>query len=271
MKNILNIIVALALVMIFFSCEEEEFTDVPDARYEYVGISTNRIDSEVFEGSGDNSSKIPVDVIFGNDVQAGRDVTVTFEIDNSSTAVLGEDFKISGATVSGNTFTVTIPSDSYLANFEIETITNFDEEDNLTLNINIVDAEGVNIGHPLDDSFSILIEDDDCAFISDDYVGVANAVAGTYEHKSEFTYNGDNNYTLTNWWGYGQDVTFDVNPAPDALSINVPTQIISIGGYPSTLTGAGIVSTCGKSMNMDFELVYGGNGKTYKVNIVYSF
>lgn len=271
MKNIFNIIAICALVVVFFSCEEEEFTDTASAKYEYVGISNNRITNTVFEGSGDNTSIIPIEVLFGNDVKPGRDITVTFEIDNSSTAVLGKDFVINGANVSGNTFTVTIPSDTYLANFEIETITNFDEENDIDLTINLIDADGVNIGHPLDQSFSILIEDDDCAFVTDDYVGVANAVAGTYEHESEFTYNGDNNYTLTNWWGYGQDVTFDVNPAPDALSIDVPTQIVNIAGYPSTLTGAGIISTCGKSMDIDFELVWGGNGKTYNVNIVYSF
>jgi hypothetical protein len=277
MKSIINIVAICTLAVVFFSCEKEEFTDVASAKYEYVGISDNRIANKVFEGSGDNTSKIPVEVLFGNDVKAGRDITVTFEVDNSSTAVLGEDFVIKGANVSGNTFTVTIPSDSYLANFEIETITNFDEADDLNLKINLVDADGVNVGYPLDKSFSFVIEDDDCAFVSDNFTGTASATEiygpdDTYgPYDAEFTYNGNNNFTMTNFWDWGADVSFNVDPSPEALTITVPNQTILLGGYPSTVEGTGIINTCGTAFLMTVDVMYGGNGNTYSFDAEYTF
>lgn len=141
MKNIfkLNIILAM-LILVVSSCEEEEKLAYKGSSQVYF-FDSSISELFLFTGAGQEEEFL-VDVnLLGQAV--GSDITVTVEVDESSTAVEGVHYEFT-------TNTVTIPAGEYGAQLPITALLDgFNGDPELTVNLvlNIVSAQGVEVAN----------------------------------------------------------------------------------------------------------------------------
>lgn len=276
MKRYLYIII-IPLLLLTISCNREQ--DYASAKFEYVGFASSRLPSNVPEGTGETISEIEVPLRYGNGVSPGRELPVTIEIDPASTAVLGKDFNLEGVSASDSKFEVTVPKDASSKSFMIKTISNYDKEENRQLILNIVSApEGVNKGYPLDATYVVNIQDDDCEFVADEFKGDAQTTEiyvgddpyGPY--VTSFINDNGNTFTLSNFLDATDDlIVFNIDPDPTALTVEVPYQDFDYVGYDASVEGSGRVNTCGKSITVTLNLKIPSVGYEEEFDVEYVF
>lgn len=240
MKNIKYIISVICLTVFAVSCSDrEEFEDLPSADYRYVGMVSQQIPNgnTVFEGTGVSSASIDVPLYYYLGEGGGGEITISVE-----GASLGEDFLVPNASgTSGQSFTVTLPSDTTATFFTIEPITNDVQNDNKPITLSITGLpEGVFAGAPVSAEETITILDDDCPYGFGTFVGTASVIengsVGPYDVVT--TEVAPNTVTTDNFWDSGITATFVFVPCDG--SVQVPQQSTPAFGDPDgNIVGSG--------------------------------
>ncbi len=159
MKN--QIVYSLVVwVMIFTSCDREEFDDLAPASLQYVGFVGTQVPGSVDEGTG-TSESVSVPLFFN--LNGTEDIEVTFAVRGS--AALGEHFTVPAATATtDSTFTINVtPSFTFEAPIVIETVPNAVDGPDLELMAVIIQTPtDVYTRYPFEeDGFALMIMDDD--------------------------------------------------------------------------------------------------------------
>lgn len=239
MRKLSLIILSVLTIVLLNSCKNGQ--DLPSAKYEYVGVPGAKVPSTIFEGTDGVESKAVVPVYYGSDVEPGQAVTVTFTVASSSNAVIGTNVMIEGADVSGQSFTVTVPADTFATSFTIVSVPNNDQNDDINVVFDISSVSGgVNIGYPFDSNASIVILDDDCPYDFDAFLGTAAVVEnGSYgPYPANMTKVATNKIATDNFWDTGATVTMTLVPCDG--SVDVPLQTYD---YFGTDPNGTVVST----------------------------
>ncbi|WP_421869508.1 hypothetical protein [Marinoscillum sp.] len=279
-KYIYSLIILLAACLV--ACDRVEFDDLASAEYQYVGVSSQTAPTSVTEGSG-ASNVVEIPLLY--DVSSSSDVDITFTV--TGTAELGTHFNVVNAkSTSGNTFTITLPADTFALAVQIETIPNYDESTvgNLTFSAEITDTPAdVYPGTPLKSAFTMEIIDDDCPFIAADYNGTVaveevDDVFGGGSYTTTITQLSGNTYEVTDYaatvFGPGFSFQFTVDPSdPTNLIIDVPTQTFDAFGDTwevSDIEGD-LVNTCGLQLTVSTNVFDQGGGFDLNINVTSTY
>lgn len=269
MKKLLSIF-SLSLLLLIVSCKDESYGPTI---YEFATIDTSDIPESVAE---DSDETVTIPIVYGGTLSNATTFTVNYKIEGGT---YGTDYVVVGG--SAATGSVSIPAgttgDKAVGLIEIKPVADLKAEDNVELTITLVDASnGLSLGFPGAKTYTLTVEDDDCEYIEDDFVGVAAGRefyddGSTYPsdpdapgYPVEFTSTGTNELQMDNFWGSGYHVSFTVNPT--TLEVTVPDQDIEDGFH---VKGTGKVSTCGKTITLTIDM--NGPGYTGTFDNVYSF
>jgi hypothetical protein len=234
-----NIYITLSLILAIFivGCEEDR------AIYDGAPIlNFANATGDYFVAQENNTYILPVWLTKASN----KDVTVSLEVKESSTATLGEDFVITNQTI-------TIPAGQLKGEFEISTKFDDASVDGKTavFSINSSNAEVANFRT----DFSLAIKKS-CPL--DDFPGTFNFNSSIF--GAEFPVEivdgpSANTFTLIDVYGAGQDVTFTVN---DDFTVSVPSQDAWISGTygQAQVTGkpGSKVDPCSGTLTLVWEL-----------------
>lgn len=262
--------ILLLVVWVAFSCTPDDSVD--SATHNYAGIRISGLASSILEDAG---AAVQIPVYFGGEIENPESFTVSYTITGG---VYGDDYTVVGGT--GATGSVTVPAGATGSTarglIQVLPVADLEEEDDVTLKITLNETSNGNaIGYPLKGSFSLKIEDDDCALVEADFVPqtaqsrevytsstypgsgtTCEGVASRY--CTDFTKIADNEWEMDNLWNAGWVVTVNVDPA--TLTVSIPETQITDFGSDWTITGEGTISTCGKKIIITIHLtdtVYG--------------
>jgi hypothetical protein len=224
--------------------------------HEYAGIDTSSIPVSVTEDSGE---QVSIPVVYGGTLSNPTAFTVNYKIEGG---VYGTDYTVvGGSSASG---TVSIPAgatgDKAVGDFKIVPVADTKTEPNVELTITLVDASnGLSMGYPAAKSYVLTVEDDDCEYVADDYVGAAGGrefysdgseyPAGAPDYTVNFTSTGTNEFKMDDFWDSGWEMTFTVDP--NTLEVTVPLQDLPSNYH---VEGTGKVSTCSKVITIETHL-----------------
>ncbi len=274
MKNIKLFILFLAVLVVATSCaDREDFDDLASADYKWVGLtspeSSNTSVASIFEGNGSVPGFVTITVSTGGALTNDNNIDVAIEF--SGEATFGEDFVIVDASnvsnVSTKGMTVTIPADTLVTSFQVQTITNVELESDRSVALEIVsNSMDYAIGYPRKQALNLIILDDDCEFIlEDDFTGAnetnENSVGlfgenGPYD--ANVTIIEATTLSIGNVFDFGWEVLAVLNPADNTLSISSqgPFSALSCGA-PITdwfIEGTGQLSPCTTAIALDLDV-----------------
>lgn len=243
-KYIFTAVVALTA----FACNNNDTFE--SAFRQYVGINSVGLSKSI--GEDDGSVTIPVK--FGGDFKNASAITVAYTV---SGGTYGTDYTIDGG--SGASGTVTIPAGELAdakATIKIVPVADFITEEDVPLTVTITSVTGgdnLQIGYPLNPTFSVTIADDDCDYVFANLTGVAESMEiyadseyGPYD--TEFSEVSENRVSLDNFWDSGMEIEFIYHP--DDRSVEVVDQTWSQYGFTWNIEGSGKMNTCGNSLKV---------------------
>jgi len=276
--NFLRIQLYIALIglFVFSSCsdDKEDFDDIASADYKWVGLTSasgaasNEI--EIPEGNGAVFNSTTVTLSTGGVLENNSNIQVDIEF--SGAAVFGEDFMIASSpnvsNVSTSGMTVTIPADTLVTSFQVQTITNIEQQPNRSVSFEIVsNSLGYSIGYPRKEMVAVGIIDDDCDFVlADDFTGPSETFENSVGLFGEFCcYDAQvsliNSTTLLigNVFDFGWEVIAVLDPADNSLTISPQGPYAGLScGDPITdwqVSGTGALSPCTTSISLDLNVV----------------
>jgi hypothetical protein len=286
MKNLISKLFLGALVVFLASCEAEEYTDVASAEYHWVGMSLPSAAASAItiqEGNGASFNQTTITLRTGGTLSNEENITVDFEF--SGDATLNDDFVIiGGSNVTASGFSVTIPSGSLTASFQVRTVTNVIEESNRAVTITMVsNSEDLAMGYPRKKAVTVTIADDDCSFdLEDDFSGTSSVTeqysASSYgPYDPEVEYDGPNTLIIYNFWDWGWEVEATVDPDDNSV---VLTSLDDSGGGLGGATGChdwtvatvtGVLSPCTKTilLRVTVSSACFGYTSTFNYNIIF--
>jgi len=150
-------ILALIVGVIAFACADDDYES---AFREYVGIKPTGVPTNVSE----NSAGITIPLVYGGNLKNDRPITVNWEVTGGT---YGTDYTVVGA--SASTGTVSIPAGTTfteaISSIVIKGVPDFKNEPDVPLTFTLKSADdGVQVGYPMQVSYSFVIADDDCVF-----------------------------------------------------------------------------------------------------------
>lgn len=254
MKKILKYILILTVLSVFSCTQVQEFDNLAPAKYEYIGVVKQTVPDKIFEGTG-VSTMTNIDVL--HNVVSSGDVQVTFSPTSESTALLGTHFNVPGAAVQGESFTLTVPTDTVRSFFTIETVSNTEEGTDLLLSYEITNVSGgVQGGQPLGAKLEITILDDDCPYGFDNFVGTASVI----ENGSVGPYNvtttevAPNTINIDNFWDEGIPMDIILVPCDGSVIINASTP--AFGDPDGNVVGTGTWDDTNNIIVMDITISF---------------
>jgi hypothetical protein len=251
-----KIFYSAALVLALAACSDEDYNS---AFREYAGIKTTGIPTApVAEGT-----KVVVTVGYGGQVTNATSRTISYKITGGE---YGTDYTVVGGT--GATGTVTIPegpTKDAKVTFEVQSLHDFIEEDDITLTIEITDAAGLQIGYPYQPKVKVTFLDDDCTFDEETWKGTFSALEdyatgsdyGPYDVTFEQDAVDPNKYIFHKFWDSG--ITAYIIFDPNSNVVTFPAQD---DGDGTAITGSGTYNQCSKTMVISTQ--YAGYSWQYR-------
>ena len=254
-----------------FACTPDD--TYKSAKYEYAGIRVIGLPASIAEDNG----KISIPVHYGGELTNSQSFTVSYTVTGGT---YGTDYTIVGQSSANGTVSVGSgqTGTEAMGVIEIVPVADFATESNVPLTVTLNEASnGLSVGHPLRKSYSFIIQDDDCDYVADNFIGTGASVetysdgskyptSGTY--PTVFTTVGTDLLEMDNFWDSGMVVQLQLDPVTRTLT--VVERNWSQYGFEWNITGTGTISTCAKALTVEFRLTspdYGGGyDDTFKIN-----
>ncbi len=255
MKN-LKYLLLLVLIGLFAACEENQPILFSDAAVVFEGPNQSITESVGGLNLEPNTTTITVS-------RTNTDISQALTINYTTEAILVS----TGATVSdvfsisGTAGQFTIPANQYSTSVTLSTINNIETDGTKEVTITMTSADGaINIGYPGPDSpkksIKIFIEDDDCPFDIDNFLGDYNCDEPAYSsiYDVSFTLKPGTTNTIINdnFWFSNASVEYVLNP--DNNTITIPLQSVD-GDYGNMIiTGSGTIEPCTGKMTVNYSI-----------------
>jgi hypothetical protein len=267
-----KIFYSVALLLALAACSDEDYNS---AFREYAGIKTTGVATSIAE---DAAGTVNIPVVYGGTLDYTKSYTVNYTVTGGD---YGDDYTIDGGTSASGTVTLA-PNDTktqVTGLIKINPTADFLTEPNVVLTIELTSADGgLQVGYPYAKKFTLTLQDDDCDYVFDTFVGDAASKevysdgstypSGTNTYVTAFTEVDENTVEIDNFWDSGMVLSLDINGAN--RTVTVVERTWAQYGFDWNVTGTGTISTCGKTMSVQYHLTSpnysGGYDDTFTIN-----
>lgn len=246
----------VGLIGLLIACDENPPILFTDAVVVFEGNDISITESVGGGNETPNSTTLTIS-------RANADISQALTINYTAEAILvSTGATVSDAfTISGTAGQITIPANAYEASITLSTVNNLDTDGAKEVTITLTSAEGgINIGYPGPDSprksIKVTIEDDDCPFEIDNFIGDYECDEPAYNAIYDVTFTLKQGTTDTiindNFWFSSASVEYVLNP--DDNTITIPLQSVD-GDYGNMIiTGSGTIEPCTGKMTVNYSI-----------------
>lgn len=258
----LKYIFFVMLIGLLTACDENPPILFTDAVVVFEGNNQSITESVGGTNETPNSTTLTVS-------RTNTDISQALTLNYTAEAVLvSTGATVSNAfTISGTAGQITIPANAYEASITLSTVNNLDTDGAKEVTITLTGSDGnVNIGYPGPDSprksIKVIIEDDDCPFVIDNFLGDYDCDEPGYAvYDVSFSLKPGTSNTIINdnFWDFCLEIEYVLDPSTNTVTI--PEQIaFDCGGTSRTVSGSGTIEPCTGKMTVDYTVIRTSTG-----------
>lgn len=252
----------IGIVGLLIACDENPPILFNDAVVIFEG--NNKSITESVSGLNEDPNTATITISRTN-----TDISQPLTVNYTTTAVLIETGGAANNafTISGTAGQITIPANQYKATITLSTVNNLATDGTKEVTITMTSATGsINTGYPGPDgvrkSIKVFIEDDDCLFELDTFLGDYDCDEPGYTvYDVEFTLKAGTTNTIINdnFWDLCLEIEYVLNPITNTVTI--PQQIaFDCNGTSRTVSGSGTIEPCTGKMTVDYTVIRTSTG-----------